>query len=138
MASTHFSGPVISADGFEGDVTGDVTGDLTGLAFQGASTTVIKASGALPITNLFSLVYPAGADGSAPITLTLADGQAGQMKIVKYDDGTGSTTDVIIHPTNFADGYRFTLDAPQDVAVLVFDGAEWHTVYSDGTIDAAS
>ena len=130
MANTHFSGPVISTAGF--------TGDVTGLAFQGASSTVIKASGALPLTNLLSLVYPAGADGTASITLTLADGEAGQMKIIKYDDGTGSTTDVIIHPANFADGYRFTLDAAQDVAVLVFDGAEWHTVHSDGTIDAAS
>jgi hypothetical protein len=130
MANTHFSGPVISTAGF--------TGDVTGLAFQGASSTVIKASGALPLTNLLSLVYPAGADGTASITLTLADGEAGQMKIIKYDDGTGATTDVIIHPTNFNDGYQFTLDAAQDVAVLVFDGTNWHTVYSDGTIDAAS
>jgi hypothetical protein len=30
MASTHFSGPVVSPGGFTGDVTGDVTGDITG------------------------------------------------------------------------------------------------------------
>lgn len=30
MASTHFSGPVISTGGFTGDLTGDVTGDVTG------------------------------------------------------------------------------------------------------------
>jgi len=130
MANTHFSGPVYSDGGFVGDVTG--------LIYQGASSTVIKSSGALPLTNLLSLVYPDGTDGTAPITLTLADGVAGQMKIIKYDDGTGSTADVIIHPTNFNDGYQFTLDAAQDVAVLVFDGTNWHTVYSDGTIDAAS
>lgn len=130
MGNTHFSGPVISTGGF--------TGNITGLAYQGGSSTVIKASGALPLTNLISLVYPDGTDGTASITLTLADGEAGQMKIVKYDDGTGATTDVIIYPDNFADGYQFTLDAAQDVAVLVFDGSEWHTIYSDGTIDAAS
>ena len=134
MASTTFSGPVVSTAGF----TGDITGDVTGLAFQGASATVIKKAGALPLTNLLSLVYPDGTDGSASIVLTLADGQAGQMKIIKYDDGTGATTDVIIHPANFADGYQFTLDAARDVAILVFDGAEWHTIESDGTIDAAS
>ena len=130
MANTHFSGPVISTGGFQGS--------FTGLALQGASAVVIKAAGALPITNLLSLVYPDGTDGTASITLTLADGAAGQMKIIKYDDGTGSTTDVIIYPDNFAEGYQFTLDAARDVAVLVFDGAEWHTIYSDGTIDAAS
>lgn len=132
--ATHFSGPVVSTNGF----TGAVTGNITGLALQGGSATVIKADGALPIDTLFSLVYPDGTDGTAPITLTLADGAAGQMKIIKYDDGTGSTADVIIYPDNFADGYQFTLDAAQDAALLVFDGAEWHTVYSDGTIDAAS
>jgi len=28
--STHFSGPIVSTGGFEGDLTGDVTGDVTG------------------------------------------------------------------------------------------------------------
>jgi len=28
--STTFSGPVVSDNGFEGDVTGDVTGNVTG------------------------------------------------------------------------------------------------------------
>lgn len=125
--ATHFSGPVVSTNGF--------TGDVTGLALQGGSTTVISAAGAIPVDTLFSLVYT---DGSASIVLTLADGAAGQMKIVKYDDGTGSTTDVHILPANYNDGYRLTLDAAQDVAVLVFDGTNWHTVYTDGTIDAAS
>jgi hypothetical protein len=123
--ATNFSGPVVSTAGF------------TGLSFQGASTTVISEDGAIPLTNLLSLVYPDD-DGSTAVTLTLADGEAGQMKIIKYDDGTGSTADVIIHPANFNDGYQFTLDAAQDVAVLVFDGSNWHTVYSDGTIDASS
>jgi hypothetical protein len=30
MATTHFSGPVASANGFEGDVTGAITGNVTG------------------------------------------------------------------------------------------------------------
>lgn len=29
MAATNFSGPVVSANGFEGDTTGDVTGAIT-------------------------------------------------------------------------------------------------------------
>lgn len=131
MGDTNFDTVVAS-------LTGDVTGNVTGLALQGGSATVIKASGALPITNLLSLVYPDGTDGTASITLTLADGEAGQMKVIKYDDGTGSTVDVIIHPANFNEGYQFTLDAARDVAILLFDGSDWHTIYSDGTIDAAS
>mgnify|MGYP001053536269 CR=1 FL=1 len=134
MAATHFSGPVVSTGGFTGDITGDVTGDLTGIAKQGASSTAIVADGALPLTNLLSLVH---ADGTAAVTLTLADGAAGQMKIIKYGDGTG-TVDVIVYPANFYEGFQFTLDAARDVAILVFDGDEWHTIYSDGTIDAAS
>ena len=30
MANTHFSGPVVSDNGFTGDVTGNVTGDVAG------------------------------------------------------------------------------------------------------------
>lgn len=30
MANTTFTGPVISTNGFQGDVTGDVTGAITG------------------------------------------------------------------------------------------------------------
>lgn len=135
MANTNFSGPVVSAGGFTGDVTGDITGNVTGLAFQGASTTIIDADGAIPLTNLLSLVYPD--DGTKATTLTLADGAAGQMKIIKYDDGTNATADVTIVPANFNDGSQFVLDAAQDVAVLVFDGSNWHTVYSDGTIASA-
>jgi len=129
MSATHFSGPVVSTNGF--------TGDLTGLALQGGSATAITTAGAIPVDTLFSIVWPDGKDGSASIVLTLADGEAGQMKIIKYDDGT-VTTDVHILPANFADGYRFTLDAAGDTAILVFDGAKWHTITSDGTIDAAS
>lgn len=131
--ATHFSGPVYSDGGFVGDQTGDVTG----LALQGGSPTAIVASGAIPITTLFSLVWPAGDDGSAATALTLADGAAGQMKILKYDDGT-VTTDVVVTPANFADGASFTLDASGDVAILVFDGANWHSVYNDGTIAAST
>ena len=44
MARTSFSGPVASANGFEGDVTGNVTGDVT------ADTVVLNvvAVGSLP------------------------------------------------------------------------------------------
>lgn len=42
MASTTFSGPVTSTNGFVGDVTGDVTGAVT--------ATTVTATGALTAT----------------------------------------------------------------------------------------
>lgn len=46
MASTTFSGPVTSTNGFVGNVTGDVTGDVTGAI----DATTITASGAAELT----------------------------------------------------------------------------------------
>ena len=34
MAATNFSGPVVSAGGFTGDVTGDVTGNIVASSIQ--------------------------------------------------------------------------------------------------------
>ena len=44
MATTTFSGPVVSDNGFTGDVTGDVTGAVT--------ATTITASGAVILSGL--------------------------------------------------------------------------------------
>ncbi len=35
MATSSFSGPVVSANGFQGAVTGDVAGNVTGASFVG-------------------------------------------------------------------------------------------------------
>lgn len=43
MATTSFTGPVVSQNGFQGDVTGDVTGAVT--------ATTITASGAAELTS---------------------------------------------------------------------------------------
>ena len=131
MANTHFSGPVVSAGGF----TGNVTGNLTGMAFQGAVRTPIVLPGAIPLTPLVSKVYT---DGSA-VAFTLAAGTAGQMKFVVYsnvtNDGT-RTHNATIAPTRFANGTNFVLNAQNEKALLVSDGSHWHMVYTDGTITA--
>lgn len=46
MARTSFSGPVNSANGFEGDVTGNVTGAVAGAV----AATTLSASGAVTFT----------------------------------------------------------------------------------------
>ena len=47
MASTTFSGPVTSTNGFVGDITGDVTGDVT--ATDVTVSGVLDAQGAANI-----------------------------------------------------------------------------------------
>ena len=104
-----------------------MTGTLTGLAIQGGSATAISASGAIPITTLFSLVDSSG----GVLALTLADGVAGQMKIVKCETAGNNA---VITPENLADGSTLTLDAAGEIVVLVFDGTNWQIVYSTATL----
>lgn len=111
----------------------DSAGAFHGLVIQGGSDTNITEDGAIPITTLFSAVWPDGSDGSTATALTLADGVVGQMKVVRYDDGT-CTVDVVVTPAHFANGTSFTLDAGGDTALLVFDGTNWCSVSNDGTI----
>ena len=62
MATTSFSGPVQSTNGFIGAVTGDVTGDVTGAV----AATTITASGAAELTSTANvLVIPTSDPGVA-------------------------------------------------------------------------
>lgn len=48
MGTTHFSGPVNSTNGFEGNVTGNLTGGVTGPV----AATTLSASGVVVLSNL--------------------------------------------------------------------------------------
>jgi len=111
-------------------VTGAVTGNVTGLALQGGAA-VAATSGAvvIPITNLFSS-YTTNA--TANIAATLADGVAGQMKIIKLT--TKDTNDMVITPANLSGGSTVTLDATGDSVILIFSGTEWHIIYTNGAV----
>ena len=126
MSATHFNGPVVSENGF----TGDMTGNLTGLALQGGTANAATSGAvAVPITTLYD-GYTTNA--TAAIAATLADGVAGQMKIIKLV--TKDTNDMVLTPANFADGTTITFDASGEVAVLVFDGTNWQVVYTNATV----
>jgi len=123
--STTFSGPVISTAGF--------TGNVTGLALQGSTPTAISAAGAIPLTNIMSLIYPA-ADGTAgALAMSLGAGTAGQMKIIKYDDGT-YTANIVVTPVRLVGGTTLTFNAKGEVAELVSDGSSWHIVVNSSTL----
>ena len=51
MGTTTFSGPVVSNNGFVGDVTGNVTGNVTGTTTGPVAATTLSASGAVSLTN---------------------------------------------------------------------------------------
>jgi hypothetical protein len=99
MASTTFSGPVTSTNGFigavtgnitgniTGNVTGDVTGDLTGRVFGTVATR--SGAGAVPITSGTVRLTTTGTDA-----LTLANGANGQILtiIMVVDGGEGTLT----------------------------------------------
>jgi len=123
MGNTHFSGPVVSTAGF--------TGDLTGLVFGGKDS--INASGAIPVTSLFTVVGPDGSAGSAATALTLANGTAGQMKVLKYQDGT-ATTNAVVTPANLVGYSTLTFNLKSEYAILISDGSSWHVVVSTATL----
>ncbi len=71
-------------------------------------------------------------NATADITIALADGVAGQIKIIKCE--TLDTSDVVITPTNLGGYATITLDTTGDVVVLVFDGTNWQIVSSTATL----
>jgi hypothetical protein len=95
MASTTFSGPVTSTNGFigavtgniTGNITGNVTGDLTGRVF--GTVTTRSGAGAIPITAGTVRLTTTGADA-----LTLANGANGQILtiVMVVDGGEGTVT----------------------------------------------
>lgn len=72
MATTTFSGPVVSDNGFTGDVTGNVTGNVVG-AVQVPTYTVDNA--------------PSAATAGAGSLAYVSDGAAGSA-ILAFSDGT--------------------------------------------------
>lgn len=91
MASTTFSGPVTSTNGFigntTGNITGNATGDLTGRVIGTVATR--SGAGAVPITAAAVRLSTTGANA-----LTLANGVNGQILaiVMVADSGDGTLT----------------------------------------------
>lgn len=126
-ASGNFAAGTIT-----GTVTGNVTGTLTGLAIQGgAAVAATSGAVAIPATTLYSSYIT---NATAEIAATLADGVAGQMKIIKLK--TKDTNNMVLTPAHFNDGTTITFDASAEVAILVFVGTGWSVVYTNATVGA--
>ena len=128
MANTTFTGPVRSENGFEDVTKNATTGAFTTNASYGASITggveSFSGAGALNITDLITEVTTTGADA-----LTLANGSAGQVKIITMivDGGDGTLT-----PATLAGGTTITFADVGDGVVLVYGTAGWVVVGNNG------
>lgn len=131
MASTTFSGPITSTNGFigtitgniTGNVTGNVTGDLTGRVFGTVATR--SGAGAVPITAGTVRLTTTGADA-----LTLANGANGQiLSIVMVADGGDGT----LTPTTKTGFSTLTFaDVGDAVTLQYFTTLGWMIISNNG------
>jgi O-acetylhomoserine/O-acetylserine sulfhydrylase-like pyridoxal-dependent enzyme len=129
MANTTFSGPVRSENGFETITKNGTTGAITvGTSYSNIITGSVHSlagPGAVNLTDLITEVSTTGADA-----LTLADGSAGQVKIITMvaDGGDGTLT-----PATLAGGTTITFNDVGDGVVLVYGTtAGWVVVGNNG------
>ena len=136
MASTTFSGPVTSTNGFIGNIIGGVTGPVTNTTLTAASTLTAAQSGTtffLSSATEFATTLPAPAAGlaftfivgAAPsgasytiVTASSANiikGQAVNAAGVAGDTGTADDT------ISFVDGSAVA----GDMVTLISDGTSW-------------
>lgn len=85
-------------------------------------------AGAISVTAEYTNLVTTAADA-----LTLADGVAGQRKVIKMktDGGDGTLT-----PANFADGTTITFNSVGDVVELIFADGKWNLVSNVGCVIA--
>lgn len=101
----------------------------SGLGLGGTSNDPTSGSISVSIDTLYD-GYTTSA--TANIDASLADGKVGQFKIIKLEEKV--TNNLILTPTNFADGSTITFDATGKIAILVFDGNNWQLVYTNATV----
>jgi len=119
MASTTFTGPVTSLNGFIGAVTGNVVGDIF------ASVQSLSGAGAVNLTDMMTSLTTTGASQA----LTLADGVVGQIKIITHTVDGGSA---ILTPTTKIGFSTVTFTAVGDTVTMVYTAAGWAITGSRG------
>jgi hypothetical protein len=131
MASTTFSGPVTSTNGFigaiTGNITGNVTGNVTGDIF--ASNQALSGAGAVNLTDMLTSLTTTGATQA----LTLANGTLGQIKIISHVVDGGSA---VLTPTTKIGFSTITFTAVGDSAMLIYTAAGWDIVALNGAVAA--
>lgn len=131
MASTTFSGPVTSTNGFIGAVTGNITGNVTGnlVGDVQASVQSLSGAGAVNVTDMFTSLTTTGAAQA----LTMANGTAGQIKIISHVVDGGSA---VLTPTTAIGFTTITFTAVGDSATLIYTAAGWAIIGISGAVAA--
>lgn len=127
MASTTFSGPVTSTNGFIGAVTGNITGNITGDVFATVQTR--SGAGAVNVTDMFTAVTTTGSAQA----LTLANGTVGQIKIISHVVDGGSA---VLTPTTKIGFTTITFTNVGDSATLIYTAAGWAIIGISGAVAA--
>ncbi|NBX97794.1 hypothetical protein EBQ81_02925 [bacterium] len=127
MANTTFSGPVISNNGFVGNITGNVTGNVTGNITGDvfASSQSLSGAGAVNLTDMLTSLTTTGASQA----LTLANGTVGQLKIITHTVDGGSA---ILTPTTAIGFTTMTFTNVGDTITLIYTSAGWAIVGNRG------
>ena len=135
MASTTFSGPVTSTNGFIGAVTGNITGNITGNVTGNvtgdifASTPSLSGAGAVNVTDMFTSLTTSGAAQA----LTLANGTVGQLKIISHVVDAGSA---VLTPTTKIGFTTVTFTNVGDSVTLIYTSAGWAIIGISGAVAA--
>lgn len=119
MASTTFSGPVTSLNGFIGSFTGNVTGGIF------ASNQALSGAGAVNLTDMLTSLTTTGATQA----LTLANGTLGQIKIISHVVDGGSA---VLTPTTKIGFSTITFTNVGDSVMLIYTAAGWAIVGNRG------
>jgi len=129
MANTTFTGPVRSENGFQSITKSSTTGAVTVNGSYGKAATVgvqsLSGAGAVDVVNgLTSLTTTGSAQA-----LTLADGTAGQIKMIVHAVDGGSA---VLTPTTKIGFSTITFTAVGDSVTLVYTATGWAVVGSKG------
>jgi len=127
MASTTFSGPVTSTNGFIGAVTGNITGNVTGNITGDVFATIqsLSGAGAVNVTDMMTSLTTTGASQA----LTLANGTVGQIKIITHTVDGGSA---VLTPTTKIGFSTVTFTAVGDTVMMVYTAAGWAIIGDRG------
>jgi hypothetical protein len=127
MASTTFSGPVTSTNGFIGALTGNVTGNVTGVTT--GSVQALSGAGAVNVTTAVTSLTTTGSAQA----LTLANGTVGQFKTIVHTVDGGSA---VLTPTTKIGFTTITFTGVGESATLVYTAAGWAIVALNGAVAA--
>ena len=129
MANTTFNGPVRSQNGFQTISIDSTTGAVTVNSSFGTdvvlSTQSLSGAGAVDLTNAFTSLTTTGASQA----LTLADGTAGEVKVIVHTVDGGSA---VLTPTTKIGFSTITFTAVGDSVSLIYTAAGWAITGSRG------